>query len=172
MTFPWDALCATWLFPLSDCFHLFKCPHGNSINWISEGHMYALLSLCTMEVVGFGSAFPYWDDRVYFSVVRLAIVSKPYKNEMNLNMRNGSGVTNMHLWHAMHSHSSVVQFVSILSAYLRFSLCAAHCTDGLFWFFWAPIDSIVLSVITKILFFCVVFFFFFFLRATIYSQGL
>lgn len=81
MTFPWDALCATWLFPLSDCFHLFKCPHGNSINWISEGHMYALLSLCTMEVVGFGSAFPYWDDRVYFSVVRLAIMNKSYKNK-------------------------------------------------------------------------------------------
>lgn len=81
MTFPWDALCATWLFPLSDCFHLFKCPHGNSINWISEGHMYALLSLCTMEVVGFGSAFPYWDDRVYFSVVRLAIMNKPYKSK-------------------------------------------------------------------------------------------
>lgn len=156
------------------CFHLSKCPHDNSINRISEGRMffwhYSLWRLLALEVL------LHIEMTISFSIVRLAMMSKAYKNRRRIWMWQTVVVyTNVYLGHAVHSLTcSVVQFgtlhrsFSVLSDYLSFLLCAARCTDGLF--FWTNIDSVVLSVIKSSVFLCVSFFFF--LRATVYSQGL
>lgn len=144
------------------CFHLFKCPHDNSINRISEGRMfwhYSLWRLLALEVL------LHIEMTISFSIVRLAMMSKAYKNRRRIWMWQTVVVyTNVYLGHAVHSLTcSVVQFgtlhwsFSVLSDYLSFLLCAARCTDGLF--FWTNIDSVVVSVIKSSVFLCVSFFF-------------